>query len=452
LIQQVPAFVGETEVRAFLAALERECSAYCLLGGYEDLPATVRSDIDFMVGRQDFERLPHILRSLAQAIGFHLVQEMRHETTARYYCLAQSRPGAVLFLPPDSCSDYRRHSKTWLRPEAVLARRRRHPNGFWIPAAADDFLYYLIKRIEKQSFGKQSLEARHAQQLSRLFSADEQGCTEVLTRRLSTSSAQLVVAAARSGDWQPAIQAIHKLDEEFLASAPADSMRTKLGELRRRIRRWLLPTGLYIAVLGPDSSMRSSLIGQYAPAFARAFRHIEYSHLRPGLLRRSVAEQVIGAGPNGQPSRGVLASTARLLLQWADSVLGYYLRVRPLLVRSTLVVFDGGAQEMLGDARRPPYGGPPWLARLIAALTPMPDLIFVLDTPADPLKSQMQDVSAEEFARQTPDYRSVVHSAALRGGTVLVDATQPLEHVVHQCAEQTLALLERRTAKRLHLD
>jgi thymidylate kinase len=447
LIHALAAYAGETTVRALFEALDRKCSGYCLLAGYEKLSVTVRSDIDFMVSQQDFERLPRIIRSFAEETGFRLVQELQHETTARYYILAQSRPGRVLFLHPDSCSDYRRANRTWLRPEVVLARRRRHPNGFWIPAAADGFLYYLIKRIEKLS-----LEERHTQQLSRLFSEDRLGCTEALTQCLTTTSAQLVVEAVRSGDWQPVIEAIQELDEELLAGATVDSLRTKLGELRRRIRRWALPTGLCVAVLGPDGSGKSSVIEQYLSALALAFRRTAYFHLRPRLLRGLSEGQTDSTDPHGQIPRGALMSTAKLLFLWADYVLGYYLRVRPLLVRTTLVVFDRYYQDLLIDARRFRYGGPQWLARLVAALIPMPDLMLVLDAPAHVLQARKQEVSAEESARQAEAYRAVANSPALRGHAVLVDAARPLEQVVYQCADQTLALLATRTAKRLHLD
>jgi thymidylate kinase len=430
-----------------LEALDRECSSYCLLAGYEELPVTVCSDIDFMVDRQDFERLPRILSSLAQEAGFRLVQSLEHETTACYYILAQNRPGQILYLHPDACSDYRRHNRTWLRPEVVLARRRRHPNGFWIPAAADGFLYYLIKRIDKLS-----LEERHAQKLGHLFSEDELGCTEALTQRLTAASAQLVVEAARCGDWQPVIEAIQVLREELLAGAPVESLRAKLAELRRKIRRWVQPTGLFVAVLGPDGSGKSSVMEQYLSVLGLAFRRTAYFHLRPRLLRGSPAGQTINTDPHGQKPRGVLASSAKLLYLWADYVLGYYLRVRPLLMRSTLVVFDRYYQDLLVDAQRFRYGGPRWLARLVGRLIPMPDLLLVLDAPADVLQARKQEVSAAESARQAQAYRDVAEGTSVRGRAVLVDAARPLETVVGQCTDRTLDILAKRTARRLHLE
>jgi len=219
----------------------------------------------------------------------------------------------------------------------------------------------------------------------------------------------------------------------------------------RSIRNWISPPALFVAVMGPDGSGKSSMIAEYLRAVGPAFAGTACFHLRPNLLRGSSVGQTNKTNPHGQTPRGALMSVAKLLFLWVDYVLGYYLCVRPLLVRSTLVVFDRYYQDLLIDARRFRYGGSPWLARLVAALIPMPDLMLVLDAPADVLQARKQEVSAEESARQAEAYRTVFSSAALRGRALLVDATRPLEQVVNQCVERTLALLATRTAKRLHL-
>jgi hypothetical protein len=95
LTERPAGFAGEATVRAFLDGLEQHCSAYCVLGACNDLPA-VHSDIDFMVAPEDFGRLPQILATIAAGAGFRLVQALRHETTACYFVLAQNGPGRVL--------------------------------------------------------------------------------------------------------------------------------------------------------------------------------------------------------------------------------------------------------------------------------------------------------------------------------------------------------------------
>jgi thymidylate kinase len=447
-LSEAPAgYAGEATVRAFLDELERRCSAYCLLGACDDLPATVHSDIDFMVARADFEQLPSALKAAADATGFRLVQELKHETTARYFVLAQSRQGKILYLHPDAATDYRRSGRTWLRAEAVLKRRRRHANGFWIAAAADNFHYYLIKCIDK---GR--LEERQAGELSRLFAEDAQGCQEALALRFSRASAERITAACRTGDWGPVLESARALDEELLARTPADSIGTRIAEMGRRLGRWAKPTGLWVAVLGPDGSGKSTVLEQLQEALAPGFRRTARFHLRPRWLRGTSAAEAVNTDPHGQAPRGVLASAAKLIFFWADYAIGSWVRVRPLLVRSTLVIFDRYYPDLLIDPRRFRDRGPRWLARLVGALIPMPDLMLILDAPAEVLQARKQEVSAEETARQVEAYREFAGSRAARGRAVLVNADRALDEVIHACAEEALARMAKRTAQRLGIE
>jgi thymidylate kinase len=446
-LTEMPAeFAGEATVRALLDGLERHCSAYCLLGACNDLPAAVHSDIDFMVAQEDFHRLPKILAAAGGAAGFRLVQEIEHETTARCFVLAQSRPDKVLYLHPDAASDYRRNGRRWLRAEAILKRRRRHANGFWVASAADNFHYYLVKSIEK---GR--LEKPQATELSRLFAEDPERCGQILEQRFSRASAQRIAAACQTGDWESVFATV--LGEELMARAPGYPLRDRAAELGRLIRRWRNPIGLWIAVLGPDGSGKSTVIEHLQAALAPGFRRTVRFHLRPRLLPGTrAAEAVPSTDPHGQQPRGVAASTLKLLYFWADYVLGYLWRVRPLLVRYTLVIFDRYYCDLLIDPRRFRSRGPRWLARAIAAMMPMPDLILILDAPAEVLQARKQEVTVEESARQAQAYREFAASSAVRGRAVVVDAAATVDEVVHACVEQALEVMAKRAARRLRME
>jgi thymidylate kinase len=437
----------EATVRAFLDGLERHCSAYCLLGAANDLPAAVHSDIDFMVSVADFERLPLILSSVAEAAGFRLVQALRHETTACYFVLARSEPGRVLYLHPDAAADYRRSGRTWLRAEAMLARRRSNARGFSIPAAADNFHYYLVKSINKER-----LEERQAQELGRLFSEDPQGCSEVLALRFGRASAGRLATACTTGAWQPVFDTARALNEEMMARVPADGLGTRVREMRRRLLRWARPTGLWIAVLGPDGSGKSTVLAQLEGALAPGFRRTARFHLRPRLLGGTGAGEAASTDPHGQRPRGIFASTLKLLYLWADYVLGYWVRVRPQLVRSTLVLFDRYFADLLIDPMRFRHTGPRWLVRLVGALMPMPDLLLILDAHAEVLQARKQEVTVEESARQAEAYRRFAASAAARGRAALVDAACSPDGVVSACATRALELMAKRTARRLRTE
>src|SRR5665213_2947134 len=129
---------------SLLAALARDCKAYCVLSGYERLPEDFDTDIDFMVDHQDFAKMPSILAQVGRETGTRLFQSVDHETTGRAYFLGSVQGASLTVVQPDCASDYSHFGRVWLTADEVLSARRWHRNGFWIPSAAHEFAYYLI--------------------------------------------------------------------------------------------------------------------------------------------------------------------------------------------------------------------------------------------------------------------------------------------------------------------
>ena len=184
--------------------------------------------------------------------------------------------------------------------------------------------------------------------------------------------------------------------------------------------------GVWVVLLGPDGSGKSSVIEGLERDLAPRFRAVRRFHLRPHFgLRAPDGPPVID--PHGRPPRGLLASLAKLGVWWADCVVGYLIVVRPALRRRALVVFDRYVDDLVVDPRRYRYGAPLSLARLVARWTPRPHVFVVLDAPQAVLRERKREVEPEETTRQREAYRSL---AGARGNAVLVDASRSLDQVV----------------------
>jgi len=437
-------YAGEEVVRGFFKLLETECDSYCILSGYEDLPMHVDSDIDFMVGNADFASLLPLMKSFGDRYGLRLIQILEHEISACSFVLVRLEANQAIYLWLDASSDYRRDGQKRLNASDTLARRRLHPRGFWIPAAADEFDYCLVKKV-----GKGNLNGKHGTHLSQLCREDLKGCGEALRKRWSPAAMEKILDAATSNDWSSVMASIPALEKELLDSSERESGTVQFMEFARKFRRLIAPSGCWITMLGPDGSGKSSLIEALTDVSRLAFRRIISYHLRPRLLRRGNGDPGGKVtDPHGKPARSLGASLAKLALFWCDYVGGYWLRIRPQMVRSTLVIFDRYYHDLLVDPKRFRSKAPYWITFLVGRLLPVPDLVFILDAPPEVLEARKREVSVEECTRQREAYKKLAEELQRRTRTVVIDTSRPLDECVLQAASEIFGFLEARRIRR----
>jgi thymidylate kinase len=432
--------------RLLIKKLSEECDRYCILTGYEELPDRFDSDIDFMVSPRDLERIPAMIDEIAEATSTYLFQAISHEVSARAFRLAAKTDEGIAFIQPDSCSDYRHFGKLWLRADEMLAARRQHPRGFWIPGAAYEFVYYLIKRLNKRDF-----TYAHGSRLSGLYGEDATKCDELLRRFWRVESANALMGMAASGNWQPLMQDVERYRRELMEYS-AERFPANLARLGKRashtMERLLQPTGGSIAFIGPDGCGKSSVIEGVTAEFAPAFQKIVRFHLRPKSLPARRDSDVPVTDPHGKPVGGRLFSIAKLLYLFADYWLGYVTEVRTATARTRLVIFDRYFDDIVVDPKRILYGGPKWLPKFLARLAPRPEVVFLLNASPEILWSRKQEVRYEEVVRQQAEY---LRDAREMGDVIVIDAAGTRKEVVLEVREAILDYFAERTRRRLKL-
>lgn len=442
--------VGERArvARALFRFLDEETRGYCLVGNTAGFPDSIASDIDIVIGRDELSGVAALLDRFCKAQGVKLVQVLQHEQTAFYFVLSWfGADGQLQFLMPDFCSDYYRYGQKLLSAEAVLEARRPavdaagKDRGFYVAAPAVEFIYYLIKRVDKAE-----LEPGHCDHLQANAAPDPEAALRQIERFWSGSDAALLSQAVRDGDWA-AVRAAQDRLRRALRKGLSPSWASRLGELARKVHRVTVPTGLWIAVLGPDGCGKSSVGDEIERALAPAFRRTLKLHLRPRLDQSSKAAAP-ATDPHGSPPRGWAASLAKLGYYLLDYCIGYWTVVRPRLVRSTFVIFDRYCHDMLVDQRRYRYGGPIWALRLVAALVPRPDLFILLDAAPEVLLARKSEIVEAEARRLQGAYAALVQDLP-NGRTV--DAAQPLARVAADIEAIVLDHLAARTRRRLGL-
>lgn len=395
-----------TILQAFFRRLNASGMPYAVVGDVRGFPHEVSGDVDFVVPQHRLDQVHGIIRAFADKQGLALVQVLQHESSAFYTCLGWIGPDGYCVLKLDYCGDYVRRARLLVRAETLLAGARAIAFGperldhFRVPADGPGFVYYLCKRLDKGE-----VSTRNAAYLAALWQQATDGVRDRLREIWSDTDLlriERLIApghAARVDDIAVLRPALYRRRPRRWPDVAQD--------LLRRIGRFLRPTGILVAVMGPDGSGKSLVIDTLLAQQQDGFRRTRSFHLRPGILGASEDARAPSSDPHAKPAYGGAKSAVKLAYVATDYLLGYWLKVRPALVRSTFMIFDRYYHDLLVDPRRSRYGGPDWLVRLVGRVVPKPDLMLVLDAAVDVILARKQEVTRAECARQVAAYRAL---------------------------------------------
>lgn len=422
------------------SSLDSHQVRYCVLHSWEELPQELSSDLDIAVHPQDDWKLVSVLRFL-QGKGYIPVQAINYFLDAYCFRFLWFEGLIINSLAVDVIFKHQKGALITPSVEVLVSGRRRH-GLFWIPSRESEFTYLLARKAWKGT-----APDRQARQLKILveqlgLSTSERLASELFLGRLNVR----VVEACASGRLNPLLAQIKaQAWKTTLVRNPLALMVEVIFDVMRRVRRWSRPTGLFVAVMGPDGAGKSTLIEHLVQAVGPAFQHHRLFHWRPMLLWRRKA-QCDTTKPHGLSQHGPWRSIASLFAQVLDYWAGYWFVIRPLLARSGLVVFDRYFDDVLIDPKRYRYGGPLWLARIMRPVIPKPDLVLVLDAAAEVLLSRKQEVAFEEVQRQRRLYARSMNAPY---GTRLINASGSMSHVTAEAAAAIIQYLHERF-KRQH--
>ena len=417
-----------------LAAFDAAGIRYAVLGDTSKFPA-LDGDVDISIRRQDFPALERVLMDFRGSVDATLVQAIQHEQTSVFYILAwKDSQGAPVFLQLDICSDYFRSGRLIMTADELLDSRLQLIVGdaaIYVPGSYSRFVYYLAKKVKKGMVdNNQRSYLRHvwttlSPESRQAAAAFFEGC----------SVTDLGRCLEDNGD----ISSLHgKLRDRT-------SLVHTLREKSRLAKRALGRTGLFVVMMGPDGSGKTTINARARKLVATAFWNEKYMHFRP-FVGASDDDSEIVEDPHASPPRSSVTSILKLTYYVADYLAGFFSKVRPTMARSGLVIFDRYYEDMQIDPLRYRYGGPRSLLRIAQRAVPRPDLYIFLDVDPDVIQSRKQEVSAEETRRQVEAYRSLAETLP---NAVICNGEKHPDAVANCAAWQILDSLSGRTLKRL---
>jgi thymidylate kinase len=129
-----------------------------------------------------------------------------------------------------------------------------------------------------------------------------------------------------------------------------------------------------------------------------------------------------------------------------EFLLGSWFRLRPVVFKGGLVLIDRWYYDFFVDQKRYRLRVPPVLIRFGYVFLKKPDLVLLLDAPAEILQQRKQEVSILESQKQREAYLAL--TSRLPQARV-IDAAQPVATVADNAIKAVLEFMVRRQEKRL---
>ena len=416
----------------------------CLvLRNYESLPEFTTNDIDVLVDPGHLREAEQALLEAAWKSGFRLHNRVEFATLALYLSSRQSNAQAHF----DLFTTLKWRGFEFVACEEFL-KRKVGRDLFFIPHPADETATKLLASLIYTGKVKEQYKSAIVAGLQ----AEPAATTDLLTPTYGRGSAQFLVAAGAQANWDNIEAATGALRRALilrqLTRRPWRTIKALLVDARRLARRCLQPPGVTVVLCGADGSGKSTAARAVMDGLSVTFpaQKVRQFHWKPPLFsaRRQAARSPT-TDPHSRPARNPVVSLCYFGFHWLEFFLGSHLRLRPITFRGGLVLIDRFYYDFFVDQQRYRLRVPQTVVRLGHVFLKKPDLVVLLDAPAEVLQQRKQEVPLAETERQRTAYLALVRGL---GNGRVVDATQPPEKVGADISRAVLDFMAERTGRR----
>jgi thymidylate kinase len=430
-------------VVAIFQAWQHAGIEFLILRNYETLPDSVGNDIDVLVRPSARDFAEKSMVEAAASRGFRRHNRAEFATLANYFCDEQS--GAQLHV--DLFTDLKWRSFDFLDCGRFLEQRIAR-GAFFIPHPAHEAATNLLATMIYNG----SIKDKYKTSIQDGFRDHSVEAKALLKNTYGESLATFVVNAGARERWAELEEAARQLRRALVArqllSRPFSVLTSILRDSRRLVLRWLRPPGLTIVLCGVDGSGKSTaakaLVEELSTTFA-AQKGKQFHWKAPVFSGTRVAKREPTTQPHAAPPRNVPLSIVYLLFHWFEFFLGAFLRIRPATFKNGLVVIDRWYYDLFVDQRRYRLRVPLAVVGLGYVFLPRPDLVLLLDAPAEVLHQRKTEVSLAETQRQREAYLTLVRS--LPQGRI-IDAAKSPDDVAQEIKRTVLDYMAARMERR----
>ena len=402
--------------------------------------ALIKDDID--VFTNNIKKFEKIIYKFCNEEGLLLINRTHHSTGIRFDIASKKNDKYILFPGPDVLlyPTWRIKRDIGFSIDRAIENRIVDKKGWYTPSYVDSFVFSFIKCIDKGELTKEK-----SLFLSNLWEKSSSDLSSELMKYFTVKSVGVITNAAKTNNWTSVIGHMDRFYGELCGHKKIDFKRM-FWNVKRILLKVKYPSGFFIVFYGPDGSGKSSVIDRLTSEMPQVFSSVSYNHLRPriGCQSKIVLEGV--SEPHSNPSRSYMVSFFKLVYFLIDYNLGFFIKILPKKMKRTLVIFDRYFDDIQIDPVRYRYSGPKWVVRIFSRFIPRPDIVVLLNAPANILQLRKKEVSRSECERQCREYFSFVSNS--KNG-VVIDATQDVDRVVLEVKRNIVDKMSKRMSERI---
>lgn len=179
------------------------------------------------------------------------------------------------------------------------------------------------------------------------------------------------------------------------------------------------------AVIAPDGTGKTTFLEEIFTKLNFFFVNdesdgrIQYYHFRPSILpnlgeigeKAKIMEQDKNFNnPHRSKPANPFSSLVRIIYYTIDYIIGWQKYVRRDVQYDKFSVFDRYSYDFIVDPLRTKLNLPQAIRKFFVAITPQPDIVFVLDADPEVIYARKQELTVEEISRQIIAYREISKS------------------------------------------
>jgi len=396
-------------LRTLLRTYDEKGITYCIARNHTNLPDEIGNDIDIVVKKREVDAFTRITEDVAKKHGWY----MHTRPKMRYFILYRYAGDTWIYLRIDAVTELRVRGCAYMDGETMVQGRRKNEKGIYIPQREHEFVHLLVHTL----FGPAYNRERYTTQIT-AFQEKELDLKEIEARLVDTfgpTYAPRILQDVREHKLEHILERRKELWRALLTHKKhaIRHIQKRIASFRDKIQRRISPPGRFVAVVGPDGAGKSTTAEHIHAILGTFHMPVTHMHLgfRPCVLptRHVFARKKKKEGKGDEQQKELeTPGLIRFLYYTLDYYLGYFIKIRPLLVRGHTVLGERYYYNFLADPRpKRQMKFPGWLPKLCYIFMPKPHTMLLLSHDPKAIHERRQEHSVEEIDRQIKLFRKL---------------------------------------------